>query len=540
MTINETQYIKNLLRKALNALNEKNFPKGKKLLNKIFSINPNIFEVNYNLAVLNAMDNNFTDSIKFYKNAINLKKDSAEVYFNLAMVYQKNSQLDLAIENFKKAIELGNNNEITNYNIGALYKAKFDNINAEKYFQKSISINVKFELGLSALFDLYDKSNDLKKFDNLLEKIIEDGLDNNFISYFSGINEFKKKNYNQAIKNLVNLNLGQKNIDKNIVKCGILAKSYDHVGKYEEAYNSFVDANNLMNEGYGKNIDKNIFLNYVKQRINFFKNNKQLDWKGPIKVREDYKEPVFLIGFPRSGTTLLDTILRTKHSIEVIEEKPIVRNFLIKLEKTTKNDFKELKNLDNDFIEEMRKFYFQERNKYLEKNDAKIVVDKMPLNIIHVGEILRFFPKAKFILALRHPYDSVFSCFMQQFSLNPAMKNFLTLESSAFLYDLVMQLWKVYHENFKINLHIIKYENIIENFDQTVKDVLNFLSVDWSSDYKDFYKIAQKRTNIMTPSYSQVTSPIYKSSLNRWKNYENKFEKSKTYLDKWIKEFNYN
>lgn len=67
MTINETQYIKNLLRKALNALNEKNFSKGKKLLNKIFSINPNIFEVNYNLAVLNAMDNNFTDSIKLYK-----------------------------------------------------------------------------------------------------------------------------------------------------------------------------------------------------------------------------------------------------------------------------------------------------------------------------------------------------------------------------------------------------------------------------------------------------------------------------------------
>jgi hypothetical protein len=129
---------------------------------------------------------------------------------------------------------------------------------------------------------------------------------------------------------------------------------------------------------------------------------------------------------------------------------------------------------------------------------------------------------------------------MQQFSLNPAMKNFLTLESSAFLYDLVMQLWEVYHENFKINLHIIKYENIIENFDQTVKDVLNFLSVNFSSDYKDFYKIAKKRTNIMTPSYSQVTSPIYKSSLNRWKNYENKFEKSKTYLDKWIKEFNYN
>jgi len=537
--MNEPEYIKNLLKKALKTLSEKNHIKGKKLLNKIFAINPNIFEVNYNLAVLNSMENNFTDSIKFFKNAINLKKDSAEIYFNLAMVYQKNSQIDLAIENFKKAIELGYNNEITNYNIGALYKSKFDNINAEEYFKKSISINSKFELALSALFDLYDKSNDLNKFDNLLKKITKSGLDNNFIFYYSGIHEFKKKNYDQAIKNLVNFNFHQNNIEKNIVKCGILAKSYDHIGKYEEAYNSFVHANNLMNEGYGNNIDKNIFLNYVKQRIDFFKKDKNLDWENPLN-KNNKEEPVFLIGFPRSGTTLLDTILRTKHSIEVIEEKPIVRNFLIKLEKTTKNNFGLLKNLENDFIEEMRKFYFQERNKYLEKNNAKIVIDKMPLNIIHVGEILRFFPKAKFILALRHPCDSVFSCFMQQFSLNPAMKNFLTLESSSFLYDLVMQLWKIYYESFKINLHVIKYENIIENFDLTVKDVLNFFNIDWSSDYKDFYKTAQKRTNIMTPSYSQVTSPIYKSSLNRWKNYENKFEKSKTYLDKWIKEFNYN
>ena len=537
--MNEPEYIKNLLKKALKTLSEKNHIKGKKLLNKIFAINPNIFEVNYNLAVLNSMDNNFTDSIKFFKNAINLKKDSAEIYFNLAMVYQKNSQVDLAIENFKKAIELGYNNEITNYNIGALYKSKFDNINAEKYFKKSISINPKFELALSALFDLYDKSNDLNKFDNLLKKITKSGLDNNFIFYYSGIHEFKKKNYDQAIKNLVNLNFIQNNIEKNIVKCGILAKSYDHIGKYEEAYNSFVHANNLMNEGYGNNIDKNIFLNYVKQRIDFFKNDKNLDWENPLN-KNNKEEPVFLIGFPRSGTTLLDTILRTKHSIEVIEEKPIIRNFLIKLEKTTKNNFGLLKNLENDFIEEMRKFYFQERNKYLEKNNAKIVIDKMPLNIIHVGEILRFFPKAKFILALRHPCDSVFSCFMQQFSLNPAMKNFLTLESSSFLYDLVMQLWKIYYESFKINLHVIKYENIIENFDLTVKDVLNFFNIDWSSDYKDFYKTAQKRTNIMTPSYSQVTSPIYKSSLNRWRNYEDKFEKSKVYLEKWIKEFNYN
>ena len=75
----------------------------------------------------------------------------------------------------------------------------------------------------------------------------------------------------------------------------------------------------------------------------------------------------------------------------------------------------------------MQKFYFSERSKFLDNKKANIVIDKLPLNIVHVGEIVRFFPKAKFIFALRHPYDSVLSCFMQHFTLNPAMKNFLNI-----------------------------------------------------------------------------------------------------------------
>ena len=116
---------------------------------------------------------------------------------------------------------------------------------------------------------------------------------------------------------------------------------------------------------------------------------------------------------------------------------------MIRLEKKTKNNLNNLDNLDDDFIKEMQNFYFFEREKYIKNKNTKIIIDKLPLNIIHIGEILRFFPNAKFILALRHPYDSVLSCFMQQFTLNPAMKNFLTINSGAYLYDLVMSLWEI-------------------------------------------------------------------------------------------------
>ena len=79
----------------------------------------------------------------------------------------------------------------------------------------------------------------------------------------------------------------------------------------------------------------------------------------------------------------------------------------------------------------MRDYYFKQLDSYKKDKEKKITIDKMPLNIVHVGEILRFFPNAKFILALRHPYDCVLSCFMQNFMLNHAMANFLDLDDSS-------------------------------------------------------------------------------------------------------------
>jgi len=280
------------------------------------------------------------------------------------------------------------------------------------------------------------------------------------------------------------------------------------------------------------------FIKYVNNRINFFKDFNSENWS-ISKEKSEFHDPIFLIGFPRSGTTLLDTILRTNKLVEVIEEKPILKNFLINLEKKTNNDLGQLGNLDQEYIQKMQNFYFDERKKYQQNKNSKIVIDKMPLNIIHIGEILRFFPNAKFVFALRNPYDCVLSCFMQQFQLNPAMKNFLSINSSAILYDLVMQLWTIYRKVFSINCHFVKYEETVLNFEKTTKDICKFLDIVWSDETKNFYKTGKDRLDISTPSYDQVTSPLYSKSVNRWKNYEKEFEGVKNLLDRWANEFDY-
>jgi len=529
--------IKSLHINAIKALREKNYAQGKILLEKILLINPNIFEINFNLAMLNLQLNDVDASIKYFEKAKKLNPDASRVYFNLGLAYEKKKEINLAIINYKKVIELDPNNSLAFYNLGSLYKDIYEIKEAEQNLKKSLDLKPDFTYAFINLFDLYDRSNNLEKYSELLEKAKKALNEKELISFYSGVHEYKKKNYQSAIEILENINLNENHFIQNIAKYGILAKSYDHIKNFDKAFNYFKINNDLVKNHYGKNINENYFISYVNQRIEFFKDFKISSWKNYSK--NEFREPIFLIGFPRSGTTLLDTVLRTNNLVDVIEEKPILKNFLIKLEKKTKNDFNNLNTLDEEFIDQMQNFYFKEQNKYQKNKSSKIVIDKLPLNIIHIGEILRFFPNAKFVFALRHPYDSVLSCFMQQFILNPAMKNFLSIESSAFLYDLVMKLWTIYRKIFSINFHIIKYEDVVTNFEKTTKQVFEYLGLNWTEQTKNFYLTAKNRVDISTPSYNQVTSPIYSKSMSRWKNYESHFKDSKEYLDKWVNKFNY-
>ena len=102
-----------------------------------------------------------------------------------------------------------------------------------------------------------------------------------------------------------------------------------------------------------------------------------------------------------------------------------------------------------------------------------------------------------------------------------------------------MQLWNCYSKKFDINYHTIKYEDVVKDFEPTVKNLLKFLDLPWSDKLNDFYKTAQKRGIINTPSYNQVSQPIYTKSMNRWINYEEKFSNVKYLLDPWIKKYEF-
>ena len=119
------------------------------------------------------------------------------------------------------------------------------------------------------------------------------------------------------------------------------------------------------------------------------------------------------------------------------------------------------------------------------------------------------------------------------------MANFRSLESASKIYDLTMSTWLDYEEKLKINYITSKYEDLIADFDKHILKILDFLDVSWDENIKNYRNTAHERGKINTPSSSQVVQPLYKSSIDKWKNYENYFKSSNQYLDKWIRYFNY-
>ena len=155
--------------------------------------------------------------------------------------------------------------------------------------------------------------------------------------------------------------------------------------------------------------------------------------------------------------------------------------------------------------------YLKELKKHITVGEKSVVIDKLPLNILHLPMINQIFPNAKFILALRHPLDCVLSCWMQDFDLNPAMANMVDLDRIVDFYDTTMSILKLSNERYALNLHKIRYEDLVMDVQKNVSTLLSFLDLRWEQGLLNYQKTALAEQAIHTPSYSQVVEPIYKA-----------------------------
>ncbi len=260
-------------------------------------------------------------------------------------------------------------------------------------------------------------------------------------------------------------------------------------------------------------------------------------------VKTDAREKrtlVFLVGIPRSGTTLTEQVLSSHPQIESSEEKL----FLAEVWRSLQSRFDPSKPIteilelctEQDF-ERARDAYWNQAEKYFD-TDARVLIDKLPLNLISLPVINAVFPSARVIVALRDPRDVCLSCFFQSFRLNLSMKKFLNWSTTTAFYHKVMGYWLAIKPHINLPWIEIKYEDTVDDLPGQVRTILDFIGIEWDESVLNYGERARDKY-VATPSYQAIREPVHKGSVQRWKNYPDATAAGLADLRPFIDEFGY-
>ena len=507
---------------------------------KAISIDSNYAEANYNMGFALSSINKPEEAIVAYNNAISIKPNYSEAYCNLGNAYKEIGKLDEAIDFYRNAISINPKYAQVYNNLGKVFQEQDKLELAMDAYKKATSLKLEYSEAWTNGAEALEKWNKLDELDDWLKQAHKNfKIVPSDISYFQSKFLWRIKKRKEALKLISTINLKTVSENRKQGFLNLKAKCFESSQNFSKAYDCFLEMNLLAKKS-------NTYLNSNSDK--FFANTKnqleQLKLKLTSRATdsEDNGEtisPIFLVGFPRSGTTLMDTILRSHSKIEVLEEKPTV---VAAKAAIRKNGYNEIHNkvFSIDIISEARSSYIKEFRKHIKSSDTNSVyIDKLPLNLIEVPLINQLFPSAKFILALRHPFDTILSCWMQDFEINAAMANMVDLDRIVDLYCIAMETFKICRSEYNLNVHTIRYEDLLEDLKGESSALLTFLDLTWETKMEDYRATALKRGRINTPSYSQVSQPIYKEAKYRWVNYKEYLDKYSDQIEPWIQEFGY-
>ncbi|MBS0557862.1 MAG: sulfotransferase [Proteobacteria bacterium] len=234
--------------------------------------------------------------------------------------------------------------------------------------------------------------------------------------------------------------------------------------------------------------------------------------------------PIIVVGFPRSGTTLLEQMLDAHPRLQSMDETPFFERLAGKLRAHDPRILDDLSVLRQYDCDELRKRYFLLTAERIARRADTQLVDKNPLNMLWLPMIYRLFPAAKFILCVRHPCDVILSCYMQNFRsavLGAACEN---LERLARAYVQAMHTWLQHASVIQPDVLVSRYEDLVADTPAQTRRIANHLDLDDATPMLRFDAHAREKVHITTPSYSQVIEPVNARALGRWQRYREWFE----------------
>lgn len=480
----------------------------------------------------------FDGAITIYRSLAKAHPSSADIHNMIGQCEIGAGRADKAEEEFRTAERKNPENSFFPYNLGVVLERQSRKREAAEAYQRAIDISADH---LYAQRGLAHILNDLNEHDRA-EKAAHAALaldPNDPVALSVAAAADLRNGEPQAALDRIKADF--KETRANPVEAamiwGRIGDAREALGDFRGAAEAWGQANRGLRQLHAPEYEAHqgpYSITTAKRLRDFFKDAKpQQDEKfepGPA--------PVFLVGFMRSGTTLLEQVLAAHPKIETSGEADTIRPFLEAASEG--GDLAAIMTASPTRLKELGKAYWKHaRPDAGAPKKGEIFVDKLPANLMWTGVLAHIFPNARFILSLRDPRDAVLSAWRQRFEVNPATYRMLQMTDAAEYYDASMAAFEAARAaHGDLTVHETRYENLVADLEKETRAVLEFIGADWDKAVLDYREQALAR-EITTPSAGQVVRPVYSESVDRWRNYEAALSPVRGLLDPWAEHWKY-
>lgn len=444
----------------------------------------------------------------WFRKALALPDVQPEVHANLGLVLQSRGELVEAVACYEKA--LSGKPDSPDFHLqmalGLESLGRFDE--AVAHCDAALRLDPGSQNALAGKAGMLQKQGEYRQSRDLLQPLVDGGGANGNAMLVYAEAEARVGDAERATALLETILEGNNNPIESQKAHAILGELYDKRGEYDRAFHHYTASNRLKQGQF----DPRRHEAYVGRLISTYTPELLASRLGGGSASE---LPVFIVGMPRSGTSLVEQILASHPAVfgagELSDIQKITHALSARYQPVRYPEcmglagFDVLKPLADGYLAGLRSL----------DADAARVTDKMPHNFLHLGLIQMLFPKARVIHIRRDPLDTCLSCYFQEFSASHSYAYDLTQLGEYYRqYERLMARWD---EVLDLPVLHIRYEDLVDDQEGVTRRMVEFCGLEWDERVLRFH---ETRRNVATPSFDQVRQPMYRKSLQRWKNYE--------------------
>jgi tetratricopeptide (TPR) repeat protein len=475
------------------------YTKALTLYDEALKIHSNIFELHYNRGLTQAKLNRPIEAVDSFNLAIQINPKNKDVYIELAQCLEKIGEMNQAKQGYLEALKLDPYNLEIYSRLLKIYPKLDDSEVSDIYINEALKIDPTFEDAFMAQAGLYLRQGHFEKAQSIYQDLINKNA-SCVAECFVGIIRTKKiKDVNDNMMHEIQSLITISNNKDKIKLYYALGKAYQDLKLYDESFEYFRLANTLSATEYVYDVNaQSRGVNLFRDLIDFFDGNliKKIG-----AYASDSDLPIIIVGMPRSGTTLTETIISSHPNVAPAGEVSYWKQ-------------PSIEEIKNTTAEEWTKYtfnYIERLKKISNSNDSILrITDKMPHNFVNLGIIASLYPKAKLVHCKRDPLDNCWSIYNQNFNQFHGYKYDLEGLGKYYLaYDELMRHWEKLFENRILTL---KYEDLVENPEYWSRKLIEHVGLPWDDACLSHHK---KERTVKTASIWQVRQPIYKTSVKR-------------------------